>query len=408
MSIAQKRIKLTVMALSLVIALFATPALATDGHQMIGLGPIQKGNGGAGVARAKDANWVVMNPATLVDLDKRFDMSIEIFAPVRTMDPNGPLILPIANHFASEMEDDSMFYIPTMSAAFPLKRGTLGFGMYGVNGMGVDYARSRTIIPQIFGKNFDRRTEYSVARLALAYGYEFDNGWSVGAGIGLTYTRFKTDMLTLGFWQTEGENEWDGAIGGSFILGVRKSWDRFAIGASYNSPQWMQRMDDYKDLMSLDLDLPQTIQAGIAWDIRDDLELVVDYKWLNWSGVEAIGGPAVYGGFGWSDQHVIKAGLTWSPLEKWTFRTGVSFGNSPIEDDDVFANALFPAVVEDHYSIGFTHKVTEKTDLHFTYMHAVKNAMTENGKGGLFSLPGYGTKISLMENSYLFGVTHHF
>ena len=111
------------VALGLVLALgTALPAMATDGHQMIGLGPIQKGNGGAGVARAKDATWVLVNPAAIVDLDKRFDMSVELFAPVRTLDPNGPLILPLANHFAGEMEDDSVFYIPNMSAVFPSRK----------------------------------------------------------------------------------------------------------------------------------------------------------------------------------------------------------------------------------------------------------------------------------------------
>ena len=49
----------------------ANVAFAVDGYELFGIGPIQKGMGGAGAAAPKDATWVLLNPASIVDLDRR-------------------------------------------------------------------------------------------------------------------------------------------------------------------------------------------------------------------------------------------------------------------------------------------------------------------------------------------------
>jgi long-chain fatty acid transport protein len=52
-----------------VAALLATATVwATDGINLIGVGPVQQGTAGAGVASAKDSTWLILNPAGLTDV----------------------------------------------------------------------------------------------------------------------------------------------------------------------------------------------------------------------------------------------------------------------------------------------------------------------------------------------------
>lgn len=392
----------------LVVAAVPISAVATDGHQLVGLGALQIGTGGAGVASAKDSTWLLLNPASMITLERRLDFSFEVFAPYRYMEPKGPLLMPMANRFAGKMGDDSIFYIPAMGAIFPTAHGALGVGLFAVNGMGVDYKQSRTLIPRLLGQNFDRRTKYGVMKVALGYAHDLGDGWALGATATLDYARFKTDMLTLNFWETKGGNRTDDVFGAGLTLGIYKEWERFSLGAAYTTPQWMESFSKYKDLLPLPLDIPQSVQAGFAWRITPELEWVADYKFLDWSGVRQIGKPPIKGGFGWEDQHVFKTGLTWQVHPRWTVRAGTSLANSPIDSKIAFANALFPAIVKSHLTAGVSFALTDQSDIHFAYEHAFANTITDSGKGDLFSFAGKGTRIHLRENTFTLQYSYKF
>lgn len=388
-------------------------AFATDGHQMIGVGALQKGTAGAGVASAKDATWVLLNPAAIDGLDRRVDVSLEVFAPDRSITPDGPGLsnlggAPLANAGVGSASDDSVFLTPATGVIIPLDNATLGFGLYGVNGMGVDYAIPRTSIPGASGQLFDRRTEYAVAKFAAAVAYPVGDGLVLGASIIGDIARFRADLLTASFAQTLGGWDWDTAYGVGFQLGVLKRFERLSVGASYISRQWMEEFDKYGDLFKGSLDIPQIVQAGLAYRLREDLEFVADYKFIDWDSVHQLGDAPANGGFGWEDQHVIKFGVEWTTTERCSLRGGFSTSESPIDEDAVFANALFPAIVEDHLTFGSSYRLTDRDDLHLAYMHAFENTLRESGGGDFFSVAGTGTEISLAENSYTLQYTRRF
>jgi long-chain fatty acid transport protein len=68
-----------------VTALSLTPALATNGDNLIGIGPISRSMGGVGIAAAQDAiSAVFSNPATLAFTptpDTEFDFAGTLFMP---------------------------------------------------------------------------------------------------------------------------------------------------------------------------------------------------------------------------------------------------------------------------------------------------------------------------------------
>ncbi len=102
------KIKRIIIATLLLIS--ATAARATEGINLIGVGPVQQGTAGAGVASAKDSTWLILNPAGLTDLGTRIDTSFQLFAPNRSVRSS-------LSGGAGEQNDDSVFFIPALSAA---------------------------------------------------------------------------------------------------------------------------------------------------------------------------------------------------------------------------------------------------------------------------------------------------
>lgn len=364
---------------------------ATDGINLIGIGPVQQGTAGAGVASAKDSTWLLLNPAGLTDVGRQVDASMQYFAPSRK-------IYSSANPGAGTQRDDSGFVIPALSASLGCCRrdsGYIGIGVYGTSGMGVDYSKPR--VPFSSG---DTYTELSIAKVTLTYAEKFDNGLSLGAGPIFVLSRFRTDMETRQIPPSVKANgSWDGAVGVGFIVGANQRInDKLTIGASYMSEQFMTEFSEYDNLLNGSLNLPQQLTVGLAYDLRDNLEVALDYRWIGWGQLETLGDQ-----FGWENQNIVKAGLTWDVNDRFTWRGGISHGNSPIGSEDVFANALFPAIMETHLTTGVSYNF-DNFSLHATYVHALDTELTDNNAPAA----GGGSKISMYQNSLTVGASWAF
>lgn len=359
-------------------AVTATQTMATEGINLIGIGPVQQGTAGAGVASAKDSTWLILNPAGLTDVEMSVDASLQYFAPVRTVDPGSGV-----------QEDDSAFVIPSISTSFGCchgENGSLGLGIYGTSGMGVDYDPGLGPMGSM--------TELSIAKMTATYAYKFgDSGLSIGAGPIFVLSRLKTDMMGS-------SGDWDTAYGAGVIVGINQHFGRFTIGGSYMTEQFMSEFEDYDTLLPKSMNLPQQLTIGAAYNMLDNVELVLDYRWTGWESLDTLGEQ-----FGWDNQNIVKAGITWGVTEALTLRGGISYGNSPIDEDTAMSNALFPAIMETHLACGVSY-TWEKWAVHASYIHALENEITANGNdtGGF----GAGTEISMYQNSLTAGVTYKF
>lgn len=370
-----------------VLLLTAITVRATDGINLIGVGPVQQGTAGAGVASAKDSTWLILNPAGLTDVGRQTDASFQYFKPVRT-------VRSTFNPGAGTQEDDSGFFIPALSASLGCcdgDNGYIGLGLYGTSGMGVDYNQ-----PRVAGMR-DRMTELSIAKLTLTYARSFDNGLSIGAGPVLVLSRLKTDM----FNGTSSESgEWDTAGGGGAVIGLtQRIGDRLKLGGSYITEQFISDFDEYDSLFNDSLNLPQQLTLGAAVQVLPHLEAALDYQWIGWGELDTFGDQ-----FGWENQHIVKAGLTWEATQALTLRSGISHGNSPIGSEDVFANALFPAIMETHAAAGLSYAFSDQLDLHLTYIHAFEEELTDSNSAA----EGGGTQISMYQNSVTLGLSWAF
>lgn len=386
---------------TLIIIFFVESLSANEGVFVLGNDAFQLGRASSGIASPRSAYWCYMNPASMVELDKRLDVNWYIVKTSIEMQPRGIL----GNRF-EELDGDGLFNIASGGMIIPLETGTLGFGLYVPSGTGVDYQSSRNLLLKPF--NADRRLFYQHARFVIAYAYQFDNDWSIGFGLHGSISRFKTDHITLNLMPTRGDFEWDDALGAGFNVSIYKKWDKFAIGATYTSRHWTERFQKYRDLLKYPLDQPQIINAGVAYDFTDKLTLSLDFKWLDWEGIPAYGRNLLDGGFNWVNQFCTKVGLEYRINEKTRLMSGFSHGNSPITEDHVFLAGLVPVLCEDHFTLGVARKITDNDEVSLSGVIGLKNTMKDTGKGDLLSHLGKNTELSTGGFSIVLGYTHHF
>jgi len=396
-----------VLAAAFCAGLLVCPAApAGEGVFLLGNDAQQLGRASSGVASPRSSYWSYMNPATMVDMERRLDVNwYSIFTDFEAH-PRGV----IGNRFEGTLESEVTGNLVASGFVWPLRVGTLGGGLFVPSGSGVDYPHSRTWLTRLAGGNVDRRLSYQHIRGVLAYAYDLGDGWSLGVGLHGSLSRLRTDHLTLSFSGAEANHEWENSLGAGFGAGVYKKWDRWAWGLNYTSRHWTEAMDDYGDLLRNVLDTPRTVQTGVAWKAADRVELTLDYKWLNWAGIPSYGGDLLSkGGFAWKDQHGVKAGVEWRIHDRWTLMAGYSYANSPVQKDHVLVAMLVPVVTEQHWTLGVTHRINDRHQVHLTGAWAPRHTMTDSGKGNEpFSLLGKGSTLSATAVSVVFGYSFLF
>lgn len=392
-----------IISFCLFFAFLPIVAFGGEGVFLLGNDALQLGRASSGVASPRSAYWSYMNPASMVDLERRFDINWYSVFPEVKLKPRGL----IGNRLDGTLVSDEMANIASAGLIWPLKKGVLGGGIFIPSGAGVEYPHSRNIFSRLFEGNSDRRLSYQHIRGVLSYAYRFDNDWAVGFGLHLSVSRFRTDHITLGLTSPAYENEWDNAYGVGFGVGIYRRWDRFALGLNYSSRHWTQAMDKYRDLLSSPLDTPRVAQVGIAYKLTPTIELTADYKWLHWRRITTYGSPIFRGGgYGWTNQNGIKLGIEWKATPKWTFTAGYAYSNSPVRTNGVFLAGLVPVIVETHITAGASYQINEKHAVHFAGVWAPPHKMVESGEGDLFSRLGKGTSIEAKAISVVLGYSY--
>ncbi len=146
----------------------------------------------------------------------------------------------------------------------------------------------------------------------------------------------------------------------------------------------------------VDFQWPETIGLGMSYQVNDKLMVAADYKRINWADVmknfkmtftaDNVASNGVFAGASmdatlyqnWDDQNVFMIGLAYKATDALTLRAGASFANNPIPDQ--FMNPLFPAIEENHFTLGFGYAFSKASELNFSVQHAPEVSQT-NGQG---------------------------
>lgn len=215
--------------------------------------------------------------------------------------------------------------------------------------------------------------------------------------------------------------------------------DKLTLGASYTSRTYMTKFDKYRGLFAEqgDFDIPEHYGVGITLKPTNNLIVSAEVTRINYAKVASIGNPgpgvaknlsgedvvrsttasppgsgAVNNqnnqtngipsvldgktngstggnnssaletgndqgmGFGWDNMTVYKLGVQYGLNKRWQLRAGYNYSKSPVADNQLTFNVLAPAVVEKHYSAGFTYKHSEELEITGTYVYAEPASQT--------------------------------
>lgn len=414
-------LRATVMAASLAAA---GQAWATNGMLMEGYGPIGLSMGGAAQAYDNGTAAMMNNPATLQlgENGTRADIALGVLGPNVTA--------------MGVKSGGTSYVMPAFGWVRKNDQYSYGVGVFGQGGMGTEYAASspfgagtgdarselavgRVIFPVSMRVNEQLNVgatlDYSWASLdmkMLASPTQFDQMFQFGNG-GMTLAQMDQAMgssmngnfARLDFsdsnkftGQAKGSG-WTGKLGLTF-----KPSSDITVGASYqlktnlsdlstgangasftlypvvnnmpdtNNPQVMQGK-----LTVRDFQMPAVAAVGAAWQANPQVMLVADVKRIGWSSVmksfnmtfDSAMGPMNFGmPQNWKDQTVVSLGGAYKLDNAWTLRAGLSHSTNPVPD--AYAHPLFPAIVKNHYTGGFSYQIDKGMSLHAAVSHAPK------------------------------------
>lgn len=394
-------------------------AQATNGMLPHCIGVYACGMGGAGMALATDATKIASNPALGGRLGNELSVSLGWMHPDRTMDAQGPtppgFPFPFANTASGEQTSQIENY-PDGALAFNYRLSpTLAVGAAMVPGGGGEtkYAMSRTATGQMgfgnAGAMYDSQVRIRYASLTPTVAWTPSAKASYGASVILGYMDFKSNMAVMNpaftglpsspTLMTSGANELERVYGiGLKVGGVWDLSPQVSVAATASTGTRYQRLDDYRDLFIGPLHLPPNFGVGVTFRASPSTDIVADVQYQMWEAVEAIGGeqPA-QGGFGWENQPIFALGVQHRLSDRFAVRAGWNYGPSPIPDDVVFANALFPAVIEHHFTAGATYAISDRWEVSGSAYFAPKVTQTDPGTGDMFSQFGGGTVITMKQ-----------
>lgn len=341
---------------------------ATDGYFSTGYGIRSRGMAGTSIALPLDATAAANNPAGMVWVDRRWDASLELFAPYRhyTIDgaPSG-----MGGFFPGTVySGENFFVVPTFGMNFPQKDGSaIGVTLDGNGGMNTTWPSDANGGYGTFGAG-KTGVNLEQAFLAVSYSRKFDERSSWGASVIYGLQRFQAKGLQ-NFNPSSSNisnNGVDTSQGFGFKVGVQSEIrPGLTVGAVYSPKMKMERFDRYSDLFADhgNFDIPENYGVGLAYRPNDRSVLAFDVKQINYSDVTSVGNPGASSyplgdpngpGFGWKDMTVYKLGYQWQARPDLQLRAGVSYGRQPIRSTDVLFNILAPGVQEWHFTGGFT------------------------------------------------------
>jgi long-chain fatty acid transport protein len=361
--------------LGLALTLGTTGAFATNGDNMIGIGPVTRAMGGTGTAYSVGAESALKNPALLrTNKDLEVDFAATMFMPKVTANNSG------ASGDDVESASDQ-FAIPAIGLIYKIsEKMNFGVGAYGVSGLGVDY-RDSAVADGVYRMS----TALSLFKFAPSVSYNINKNLSIGGGIHLLHGTLAIAYDAGGGFAGQGVSQ---SLGTGFDFGAAYEMGNMTFGFNYQSQiamEYKYQLEDsatplgVTDVDSDKLDQPTEMTFGFAYNAGKWMA-TLDYKMIQWSSA------AGYEEFGWDDQAVIALGGAYMH-GKNTYRLGYSTANSPLGEDAIETatnkdalNLLgFPANITTHYSFGFSRQVSERFGFDIAYVMAPEAKDDING-----------------------------
>ncbi|RME11967.1 MAG: aromatic hydrocarbon degradation protein [Aquificota bacterium] len=365
-------------------------SFATNGDNLIGVSPASRGMGGIGVGMPVGPTDAIFRNPAWMSYYKGFNLSFGgiLFMP-HVKGKMGP-----ASSSAEETSQAKTFVVPEVGIVHQINdKLTFGIGAFGVSGMGVDYRNKKPLLANM-------RTNLQFMRIIPALAYKVNNAISISGAIHIAYGSLDMGAnmcqpMTTNCWNAGGGQSQTYGIG--FQLGAAYNMGDFVYaGITYQSPVAMtykRVFDSNGDGRFEDLKLtqPQEFAFGVGVKPMQNFKVGLDIRWINWKNAKG------YKEFQWKDQWVIAIGGEYKPIPKLALRAGYNYGKSPIRGgakdttlnksipnltapfsdfNIAYFNLIgFPAITEQHITLGLGYEFTKTFSVDVAYKHAFKKTV---------------------------------
>ena len=333
--------------------------------------------GGALVGKAMDASANFNNPATLTDLT-----NIWVTVGFVTEHPRASLRVAKDGRGLGNDEniDAGLFWLPHFQVVVPLPWG-FTFGLCGdaEYGLGTEYDNDA---PTSWSA-IDTTVQGYVLNPNLAY--KITDKWSIGAGMRWLYFDFEQSKnLGVMRYHLYGNNRCE-SIG--WQIGTKYDiLDNLSVGLVYKSPIDVNVRGETDARATVPaaagtaramtggadagMTLPQSVTAGINWDVTKTWHLGFATSWSQWSEFDTLmfnvkpQTNPVY--LNWNDTWRASVGSAWDFAEDWTWMISYTFDMDCCLNKDQSSTMLPPA----HRNIlatGFVWNVWKNLDLALSY-----------------------------------------
>jgi len=334
--------------------------------------------GGALVGKAMDASANFNNPATLTDLT-----NIWVTVGFVTEHPRASIrAMRNGRGMGDENVDAGMFWLPHFQLVVPLPHG-FTFGLagdaeYGLGSEYDDYAPTAWNCTKTIVQGY-------VLNPNIAY--KITDKWSVGAGLRWLYFDFLQEKnFGVMRYQLDGDNRFD-SIG--WQVGTKYDiLDNLAVGIVYKAPIPVNVRGETEAVatvadptvqakaqaMSAGADaqptLPQSITAGVNWDVVKTWHLGFAASWTQWSEFDTLvfhvrpQDSDVY--LDWNDTWRGSIGSAWDFAEDWTWMVSYTFDMDCCLNKDQ-SSAMLPPAHRHIAATGFVWNCWRNLDLAISY-----------------------------------------
>lgn len=370
---------------SLMIMLFVTSAIYAGGYRVAIQGQKQLAMGHTGVAVISSAETVFFNPASMAFLDNKFNLSVggsAIFSQVKfqnsefgwSSETDNPLGTPL-NLYATYKANDWLSF---------------GIGVYTPYGSTVEWEKDWE------GSHLVNNIDLKAIFIQPSVSIKLADVFSIGGGpIYVTGSVNFNRNISRSLTDDTGENRSNVTIDATGISawGYNVGWtlkpmDKLTVGFNYRSEITMEARDGEADFENIppslgfedttfdaDLPLPAEFTVGLSYEINDKWLAAFDFNRTQWSTYESLNvifnnaaGTSV-NLRNYENSNTYRFGLQYEHNTKFTFRGGLYFDESPIQDG-YFAPET-PRGDSVGYTGGLTYQVTDKLgiDLSFLYLN---------------------------------------
>ena len=366
---------------------------AAAGFALIEQSASGMGNAFAGAAAtAEDASTIFYNPAGMsmlsgtsfsvaghaIDLSLKFSNSGSSAAAGGGVVPLGPL------SGGNGGQAGDVAFVPNFYLAVPINdKWAVGLGVNAPFGLKTEYDSAWV------GRYQGIKTEVTTYNINPAVSYKITDMFSLGAGVDYQHLKAKfTNAVATGIpgASTDGISNLDAdddawgwnvgmlaqlspatRIGLSYRSQMKYTLEGTASAAIPGGPTLLPSTN-----INTDVTLPDMASLSVAHKLNDQWELLGDVTFTRWSKIDTLtvnssGGALDTLVFKFDDSWRVSFGANYHYSERWTFKAGVAYDQSPVQDQ--YRTVRLPDNDRKWVALGAKYKVTQNAAVDIGYAH---------------------------------------